>query len=172
MRIRKARQRDLSALVQIERLGTELYYRTGFFRTDLIPRTTGDLRFLLAHSTMMVAADSGDRPVGYISYYPIKPYLHLEEHAVHPDFHREGIGEVLLNHYLAAGREMAGMEHFSLLCFQEAFWAYRLYSKHRFAAPEPWQMESLKTNVFQRILTSEARQLYPRQRVLMIRDRE
>lgn len=170
MHIRKARNRDLPALVQMERQGAELYYQIGFSREELGPRTEGDLRFLLTHTTMKVAVDLSDHPLGYISYYPIESYLHLEEHTVHSDVHHQGIGEALLLHYFTAGREMNRCEHYSLFCFTAAEWAYQMYCKHGFTRVEPWQIVDLKSDVYKHMLASEIRQQYSQNRVLLVKE--
>jgi len=117
---------DLSALQAIERSATDLYYEAGFSRAAILPRDEADMRALLGQTTILLARD-GDDAIGYVSYYPRGPYMHLEEIAVRRDRQRRGSGRLLADQVLAAARADPQCSHLSLVAFCRAGWALRLY---------------------------------------------
>jgi ribosomal protein S18 acetylase RimI-like enzyme len=119
---------DLPALQAIERSATDLYYEAGFSRAAILPRDEADMRALLGQTTILLARD-GDDALGYVSYYPRGPYMHLEEIAVRRDRQRRGSGRLLADQVLAAARADPQCSHLSLVAFCRAAWALRLYDR-------------------------------------------
>lgn len=118
--------RDLPALQAIERSATDLYYEAGFSREAIVPRDDADMRSLLALTTTLLARDDDD-PIGYVSFYPRGPYMHLEEIAVRRDRQRRGCGRALAGQVLAAAEDDPQCTHLSLVAFARATWAIALY---------------------------------------------
>ncbi|PCC74352.1 Ribosomal protein S18 acetylase RimI [Nannocystis exedens] len=119
---------DLPALQEIERSATDLYYEAGFSPAAILPRGDADMRALLGQTTTLLARD-GDDAIGYVSYYPRGPYMHLEEIAVRRDRQRRGSGRLLADQVLAAARDDPQCSHLSLVAFCRAGWALRLYDR-------------------------------------------
>lgn len=119
---------DLPALRAIEQSATDLYYEAGFSRAAIVPRGDADIRALLGQTTILLARD-GDEPIGYVSYYPRGPYMHLEEIAVRRDRQRRGAGRQLAGQVLEAAADDPQCSHVSLVAFTRAGWAIRLYTR-------------------------------------------
>jgi ribosomal protein S18 acetylase RimI-like enzyme len=136
--ISPATAHDLPALRVIERSATDLYYEAGFSRGAIVPRGDDDIRALLGQTTLLLARD-GDEAIGYVSYYPRGPYLHLEEIAVRRDRQRRGSGRLLADQVLAAAAADPQCSHVSLVAFTRADWALGLYTRLGFRALRDWQ---------------------------------
>jgi ribosomal protein S18 acetylase RimI-like enzyme len=122
-----ASSHDLPALREIERSATDLYYAAGFSRLAIVPRGEADLCALLGQTTLLLARD-GDDAIGYVSYYPRGPYMHLEEIAVRRDRQRRGAGRRLAEQVIDAARDDPQCTHLSLVAFSRATWAVGLYT--------------------------------------------
>lgn len=131
---------DLPSLQAIEQSATELYYAAGFSRERIVPRSDAEMKALLGQTTLLIARD-GDDAIGYVSYYPRGPYLHLEEIAVRRDRQRRGGGRLLARQVLAAAEDDPQCTHLSLVAFTRASWAIGLYKSLGFVrlaeAPGP-----------------------------------
>lgn len=172
MRIRKSLEEDWRKIKEIEDKAIEWYYTTGFGKDEVLPRTEEDIRFLITNSQLMVATDEADTILGYISYYSIGPYLHLEEHAVHEEYWREGVGRLLLTHFLKAGEELETCQYYSLLVFPEAKWAWNCYLQSGFRTFDFEQIMTLKDENLQRMMEAELKlKNLARGRVLMIKEK-
>lgn len=123
---------DLPDLRAIEQSATALYYEAGFSPDDIVPRDDADMRGLLRQTTVLLARID-DEPVGYVSYYPRGPYLHLEEIAVRRDRQRRGCGALLGGQVLAAAADDPQCTHLSLVAFSRAAWAVGLYTRLGFS---------------------------------------
>lgn len=128
---------DLPALERIERSATELYYEAGFPPGTIMPRDDADLRALLGQTTLLLARD-GDDAIGYVSYYPRGPYMHLEEIAVRRDRQGRGSGRQLAGQVLAAAAADPQCNYISLVAFTRAGWAIRLYTALGFRPLADW----------------------------------
>ncbi|MFZ6178709.1 GNAT family N-acetyltransferase [Nannocystis pusilla] len=153
---------DLAALQVIERSATDLYYEAGFSRLAIRPRGDDDMRALLGQTTILLARD-GDDAIGYVSYYPRGPYMHLEEIAVRRDRQRRGSGRQLADQVLAAARADPQCSHLSLVAFCRAPWALRLYDRLGFrplvALPGPLPHAELLTELLPEAAADEPRQV-------------
>lgn len=153
---------DLPALQAIERAATDLYYEAGFSRQAIVPRSDADMRALLGQTTTLLARD-GDDPIGYVSYYPRGPYLHLEEIAVRRDRQRRGSGRLLAGQVLAAAGADPQCSHLSLVVFTRAHWALGLYTSLGFrplaAAQQPLPHPDLLAELLPDGPDSEPRQI-------------
>jgi ribosomal protein S18 acetylase RimI-like enzyme len=118
---------DLPSLRLIERSPTDLYYEAGFSRAAILPRDDADMRALLGQTTTLLARE-GDDVIGYVSFYPRGPYMHIEEIAVHRDHRRRGHGRLLAAQVLAAADADPQCTHLSLVAFCRASWALGLYA--------------------------------------------
>ena len=131
--IRQAQFDDLAVLLAIERSATSLYEGSHFPRGLVRPRSESDLHRLLTTTSLCIAQEAA-QPVGYVSFYPVGPYLHLEELAVARAAQGQGIGTRLLTRYL----NIPGPHtHFSLIAFRAAAWAVRLYAADGFTVADP-----------------------------------
>lgn len=126
--LRPATAHDLPDLRAIERSATALYYEAGFSPDAIRPRDDDDMRDLLRQTTVLLARID-DEPIGYVSYYPRGPYLHLEEIAVRRDRQRRGCGALLAGQVLAAAEADPQCTHLSLVAFSRAAWAVGLYHR-------------------------------------------
>lgn len=125
--IRPATPHDLPALRAIEQSATDLYYDAGFSRSAIVPRDDAAMRHLLRYTTVLLARDDDDA-LGYVSFYPRGPFLHLEEIAVRRDHQRRGCGRRLAAQVLASAESDPQCSHVSLVAFVRAAWALGLYS--------------------------------------------
>lgn len=156
---------DLPSLRAIEQSATELYYSAGFSRDRIAPRSDDEMKALLGQTTLLIARD-GDEAVGYVSFYPRGPYLHLEEIAVRGDRQRRGNGRLLAGQLLAAAADDPQCTHLSLVAFVRAPWAIRLYESLGFvrladAGPLP------HTELLYELLAGDGADCEPRQ--IMVR---
>lgn len=135
--ISPATAHDLPALRVIEQSATDLYYAAGFSRAAITPRGDEDIRALLGQTTLLLARE-GDDAIGYVSYYPRGPYLHLEEIAVRRDRQRRGCGRQLAAQVLAAAVADPQCTHLSLVAFTRAAWAIALYTSLGFRPLGAW----------------------------------
>ena len=136
--LRPATLHDLSALHDIERSATELYYEAGFLPTDVDPRSEAEMRLLLKYTHVLLACED-DEAIGYASFYARGPFLHLEEIAVRRDRQRRGCGRALALQVLAAAQDDPQCTHLSLVTFTRARWAVELYTRLGFHFLEPGQ---------------------------------
>lgn len=165
--ISPATAHDLPALERIERSATDLYYEAGFSPAAIAPRGAADLRALIGQTTLLLARD-GDDVVGYVSYYPRGPYLHLEEIAVRRDRQRRGHGRRLAQQVLAAAAADPQCSHISLVAFTRAGWAIRLYTGLGFRPLAGWDAPLPQPELLAELLSDPAGE--PRQ--VMIRAAE
>ena len=121
-----ATARDLPDLHAIEQSATCLYHEAGFAEDAVLARDDGDMRDLLRATTVLLARDDGDA-IGYVSFYPRGPYMHLEEIGVRRDRQRRGCGRLLAGQVLAAAEADPQCTHVSLVAFSRAPWAVGLY---------------------------------------------
>lgn len=172
MWIRKSLEEDWRRIKEIEDKAIERYYTADFGEDEVLPRTEEDIRFLIANTQLMVAVDEADTILGYISYYSIGPYLHLEEHEVHEEYWRVGGGRSLLNHFLQAGEELETCQYYSLLVFPEAKWAWNCFLQSGFRTFGFEQIKDLKDENLQRMMEAELKfKNLARGRVLMIKEK-
>lgn len=153
---------DLPALQEIERSATDLYYEAGFSRAAIVARGLADMRALIGQTTLLLARD-GDEAIGYVSYYPRGPYMHLEEIAVRRDRQGRGSGRLLAEQVLAAARADPQCSHLSLVAFCRAAWALRLYDRLGFrslaALPDPLPHAELLAELLAEAAPGEPRQV-------------
>lgn len=171
MQIRQGREEDLLRLLEIERLTTEQYYEVGFTSEEFLPRTEEDFRFLLQGTTVLVAVDEYDRPLAFMSYYLIGQYVHLEEQGVDPQWQRLGIGQKLLAYYLQAGKTLPRCKYYSLLLFPDARWAWQFYTRFGFYEFDFRRLDSLQNESLERMIESELRGKYSRNRRLLLKEK-
>lgn len=171
MLVRPCKESDLPRILDIEREAMEMYYQAGFSKEDVLPRTEEDLRFLLAKTDVVVAVDGENLPLGYASYYLAGSFLHLEEHVVHPIVQRQGVGSLLLAHFLEVGQLVPECQYYSLLAFPEASWAVQGYKRAGFCEASPMELEMLPDDALKRMLDLEHNQ-YARCRVALFRVKE
>ena len=84
-----------------------------------------------AHSQLTVAEQQG-RIVGYLCCWYVADEVHILDIAVHPDARRQGIGERLLCHAFAVGRQKAARSA-SLEVRRSNLPARALYEKFKFS---------------------------------------
>jgi ribosomal-protein-alanine N-acetyltransferase len=56
-------------------------------------------------SRAMVARNDSGRMVGYVIYWVVGPEFHVLNVAVHPDFRRQGMGRLMMDHVMADARK-------------------------------------------------------------------
>lgn len=171
MLVRQCKESDIPRILDIEREAMEMYYQVGFSREDVLPRTEEDLRFLLTKTDVVVAVDGDDFPHGYASYYLAGSFLHLEEHVVHPASQGQGVGSLLLAHFLEVGQMVPECQYYSLLTFLEASWAVRGYKKAGFREVNLVELDLLSDDSLKRMMDLERSQ-YARSRMPLFRVKE
>lgn len=112
---------DIPGVMEIERLSFALPWSENSFREELLGND-------MAHFSVAV---NDERVVGAAGYWQIEDECHISTVATHPDWRRQGIGELLLVHMLTEARtwgaELAILE---VRVSNEA--AIRLYRKFGF----------------------------------------
>ncbi|MFJ9679109.1 GNAT family N-acetyltransferase [Streptomyces sp. NPDC101194] len=129
MRIRTARRSDLPLLQDIERAAGEPFRALGMSAiADDDPPALDLLDDYRRAGRAWVAADAGDRPVGYLIADPVEGAAHIEQVSVHPSAARRGLGSTLIDHLAewAAGRRL---EALTLTTFSHVPWNAPYYTR-------------------------------------------
>ena len=91
--IRIMREKDISQIMEIERVSFGTHHWTGeSFRSE-IRNKTGNYYVLIDTNT--------NKLLGYAGFWLIADEAHVTTIAVHPDYRRKYLGEVLLQHLIA-----------------------------------------------------------------------
>ncbi|MGW3593285.1 GNAT family N-acetyltransferase [Streptomyces sp. NPDC005167] len=129
MRIRPARRSDLPLLQEIERAAGEP------FRTFAMSAVADDepppldlLDEYRKAGRAWVAADTDDRPVGYLIADPVDDAAHVEQVSVHPSVARRGVGSALIDH-LALWAAEQRLEALTLTTFSHVPWNAPYYTR-------------------------------------------
>jgi ribosomal protein S18 acetylase RimI-like enzyme len=130
--IRKATEKDLESLYQIEVSATRLYVRAGFNEAEVTPRSLENLTRLLNETKVFNAENSKGVAMGYVSFRLYGSYFHLEEISVTEAFRNKGIGRALLCFYIESGANHDACKGYSLTVFNKAIWAVNLYKNAGF----------------------------------------
>jgi GNAT superfamily N-acetyltransferase len=105
------------------------------------PLSVDELAAFQADGRALVAADSADRPVGYLLVKRVGANAHVEQVSVHPSRARQGIGRCLLEAAADWGRGQ-GLTNLTLTTFGGVPWNAPYYRRLGFhdlpdAAQEP-----------------------------------
>ena len=119
--IRRSKEDDIPQLADIERRASRL------FPVGRIPHPDRTFPLALlkeAHHLKLLfvaVADSGNNGVGFAVCHIERPYLHLDEVSVHPNFARRGIGRKLVGRIVeeSIARHLAGT---TLTTFRDLPW--------------------------------------------------
>jgi GNAT superfamily N-acetyltransferase len=104
--IRAARPLDLPLLVEIERDAGEMFRSLGMDSVaDDDPGSVADLASYAADERAFVAADAGERLLGYILLDVVDAAAHIEQVSVRPRYARQGIGRALIGRAVVWARE-------------------------------------------------------------------
>ncbi len=167
--IRPLKPADLPALVEVEASASRRYQEAGFSVDEAPPRDEQDLH-RLAHETTVLVAEIDGVIVGYCSYFPLGPFLHLEELAVSRARQGRGIGRRLAEAYLEAAIPVSECSHYSLIAFRDADWAIGLYRGLGFVPSGEFSGSLPEAGLLDGLLAREAASgLDPGRRQVMIR---
>jgi ribosomal protein S18 acetylase RimI-like enzyme len=129
VRIRTVREEELPLLREIERAAGECFRDVGMPEiADDEPFPVEVLAAYRRSGLAWVAADDGDRPVGYLIAEVVDDAMHVEQVSVHPSCARRGIGRSLLGH-LADVATSAGLPALTLTTFAEVPWNAPYYER-------------------------------------------
>jgi ribosomal protein S18 acetylase RimI-like enzyme len=135
--IRPARADDLPLLAAIEAAAAELFRGTAMAFVLELPVAPAKAPLEIAEPVLIwVAADHGDRPVGFLEAEIIEGWLHVLELSVHPDGQRQGLGRALMAHAAAAAR-VRGLARVSLTTDREIAWNGPAYRRMGFSELAP-----------------------------------
>jgi GNAT superfamily N-acetyltransferase len=163
-RIIPAKPEHLAALPGIERAAASIF-PPELLSSEQVDHTTPLVEFdsARARGMLWVAVTLKDKPVGFAIAEEHGPVLHLEELDVHPQYHQQGIGTMLLTAVCQYALR-AGYQGISLTTFSQIPWNSPWYQKLGFQVLQENELSSeLKS-----ILKDEARRgLDPKLRVAM-----
>lgn len=163
--LRAGRPDDLPRLNEIDRAGALLLAGHGFpTLADALP-SLGDTQRLIADKALWVAADEGDRAVGFAAASDPGPCFYLHELSVDPERGREGIGTALLEavvvHARWAFHSAVALDTFRTVPFNAPF-----YSRHGFMAMEPG---AVHPDIADLVREGRPRGIHPASRVVMVK---
>lgn len=165
-RIRHARQGELAALPEIERLAAERFAAFGLAEVfSRIVTPVGLLRERARGGQVWVAVGDDDHPIGFAVVSALDDHAHLDEVDVHPDHGRRGIGTALVETACEWARS-AGKRAITLSTLRNVPWNAPFYAKLGFSTLGKTEL----TGPLRQLLESEASLGLPmKDRVLMRR---
>ncbi len=120
--VRAARRDDLPLLIEVERAAGEMFRSLGMdLVADADPGSVEELAPYAQGGRAFVAADAGDRPVGYLLIDLIDGAAHIEQVSVHPRHARRGIGRALIERAVTWSRHH-GLDALTLTTYVEVPW--------------------------------------------------
>ena len=162
--IRAARPDDLERLVAIDRATTRFLADRGHpSLLDTMP-DEASVAALLGGRAAWVAADGGDRPLGFAVASDAGPCLYLHELGVDPDHHGRGVGTMLLDAVIAHGRWLF-QPALALDTFRTVPSA-AFYAKRGFM---PWPPGHVPPEIGGIVRAERPRGFHPASRVVMVR---
>jgi len=130
--IRLARDDDADLLPEVERAAGRRFADVGMAHVaDGEPVGADDHRAALALGQLWVAADAGDRPVGFALAHRHDGCAYLEEISVHPDHGGRQLGTRLLDAVVAWARAER-LPAVLLSTFRDVPWNAPWYRRHGF----------------------------------------
>jgi GNAT superfamily N-acetyltransferase len=131
--IRLARADDVAGLPAVEHASAQLFRTVGIEGGYLDQtRTHEELDAARRESRLWVAADAGDRAVGFALATVLGELPHLEELSVHPDHGRRGLGRRLVEAVIAWARAR-NAPALTLSTFRDVAWNAPFYARIGFA---------------------------------------
>jgi ribosomal protein S18 acetylase RimI-like enzyme len=140
LRLAPATATDIDALmhwfadaVSLRRWGGPAFrhpFTSASFRADLTHRGQRSFALRNEHAGLL----------GFGQFYPRWQRIHLSRIAVHPDHRGRGLGRILLQNLLAAGREELDLAEFGLFVYRDNAAAMTVYRESGFAvaaSPDP-----------------------------------
>jgi GNAT superfamily N-acetyltransferase len=127
--VRPARSGDLAGLQAIELAAGVLFREIGMVEVAEHPPPSIDVFEQYQEAgRAWVAADSADRPVGFVLVKPVDGAAHIEQVSVHPAHGRQGIGRLLIDQvdHWAAGQ---GLPALTLSTFRSVAWNGPYYAR-------------------------------------------
>jgi GNAT superfamily N-acetyltransferase len=137
--IRRARQRELPRLQEIERAAGGLFRQVGMAEVaEKEPRSLVQLEVACAEGRLF-AADAGGEPIGFALMETVDGLPHLAELAVHPEHGRRGVGRRLVE-FVCAWAARAGQPAVTLSTFRDVPWNRPFYERlgFRVLSPGEW----------------------------------
>lgn len=120
VRIRRANESDLTAVIAIENLSFNTPWTSGFFTHELYNPVS-----------YFYILEIQDKLAGYVIFWIFKEEAHIANVAVHPEYRRKGYGEQLLNWVVHFCRRKR-VETISLEVNEINYTALQLYAKTGF----------------------------------------
>jgi len=118
--IRRMEERDLPAVLAIERLSFPNPWHESTFRGEIQNRSIS--------YPWVIVREPGSHVVGYIIFWKIGEEVQVNNIAVHPDFRRRGLGEALLRKVISWVKQQ-GAQYITLEVRQSNLAAQALYFK-------------------------------------------
>jgi len=127
--LRAAQADDLAALVGIELAAGAAFRDLGMDAVaDDDPGSVEDLAPYAEDGRVLVAADAGDRPIGYLLLDLVDGAAHIEQVSVHPAHARQGIGRALIEQAQWWARSH-GLDALTLTAYREVPWNGPYYER-------------------------------------------
>jgi len=127
--LRAAQADDLAALVGIELAAGAAFRDLGMDAVaDDDPGSVDDLAPYAEDGRVLVAADAGGRPIGYLLLDLVDGAAHIEQVSVHPDHARQGIGRALIGRAERWARSH-GLDALTLTAYRDVPWNGPYYER-------------------------------------------
>ena len=140
--IRSARFDEVELLREIERAAGCRFAEIGLEQVaETEPVEIETLQSQQRIGQVWVAADAGDRPVGFVVAFELEHAIHIEEISVHPDHGGRGLGRRLIETLTQWARQQ-GYQAITLSTFRDVPWNAPFYERVGFRIVEEWEMST------------------------------
>src|SRR5688572_16595611 len=129
--IRLAREGDIPLLPAIDLAAADLFRSTRFAFVAEGATDVEEFQSQQAQQLLWVAADAGDRPVGFAMARVVDGVIFLDELAVDPLHGRRGLGTRLLE-TVCESAQTAGYPAVTLSTFRDVVWNVPFYERRGF----------------------------------------
>lgn len=164
--MRRAWFDELEALREIERTAGSRFAEIGLDEVaETEPVELETLQSQQRIGQVWVAADAGDRPVGFIVVFELEGAIHIEEISVHPDYGGRGLGTRLIETLMQWAKQQ-GYPAITLSTFRDVPWNAPFYERIGFRVIEEVEMSTEVRGWFR----EETRVWFPLARVWMRRE--
>ncbi len=140
--IRSARFDEMESLREIERAAGRRFAEIGLDEVaETEPVELETLQSQQRIGLVWVAADAGERPVGFIVTFELEGGIHIEEISVHPDHSGRGLGKRLIE-TLTQWAKQQGYLAITLSTFRDVPWNAPFYERIGFCVVEEGEMST------------------------------
>jgi GNAT superfamily N-acetyltransferase len=136
--VRSAELKDINDIRSIERAAGIIYCSAGM--DDIADPPSPDVLtvYILSDHTW-VAADTVNRPVGYLLLRIVDHHPHIEKVSSYPEFEGLGIRKYLVDHVSRWARE-GGFQRITLTTFENVPWNAMYYQRLGFRKTEEYEL--------------------------------